>query len=79
MPKIDCLYNYVQAVNTDQVCTNNSVEQCIKQIIKIRNNVTDIIIHASNISNINNNKLCFQTDRSINTFQKSSALEVVIY
>lgn len=81
MRKIYFLYNYVQAVKyTDRVRINNSVEKCLKKIIKIRSNATDIIVQATNMcmSNIPNRKLCFQSDKDIIISQKSSVLKVVI-
>lgn len=76
MPHVDCLYNNVQAVNTNSVQINSSVEKCIKEITKIRNNVTDIIDSDSNMFNLNTKKRRLESDENIHISRKSSVLEV---
>lgn len=76
MPHVDCLYNNVQAVNTDPVQINSSVEKFKNEISKIRNNVTDIIENASNMPNINIKKSHLESHETMNISRKNAVLEV---
>lgn len=76
MPHVDCLYNNVQAVNTDPVQINSSVEKFKNEISKIRNNVTDIIENASNMPNINIKKSRLESHETMNISRKNAVLEV---
>jgi len=77
MPHVDCLYNNVQAVNTDPVQINSSVEKFKNEISKIKNNVTDIIENASNMPNINIKKSRLESHETMNILsRKNAVLEV---
>lgn len=75
MPHVDCLYNSVQARNTDPVQINHSVKSFINEIDKIRDNMSSICLTTSNQSDIiHSNKRKTTEDTSMT--KKMNALEV---
>lgn len=76
MPHVVFLNNNAQAVNTDPVQINSSVEKFKNEISKIRNNVTDIIESASNMPNINIKKSRLESHETMNISRKNTVLEV---
>ncbi|XP_025413812.1 uncharacterized protein LOC112685954 [Sipha flava] len=71
MPHVDCLYNAVQARNTDPVQVQDSVRKFKIEIQKIRDNLTTLI----EISNIESSSKRKRIEDSMNN-KKLAALEV---
>lgn len=75
MPHIDCLYNSVQSKNTEPVQINNSVNIFIKEIKKIRNNMSMICLNVSKDSDMIYS-MKRKTTEDTKTTKKHNAIEV---
>ncbi|KAE9522751.1 hypothetical protein AGLY_016860 [Aphis glycines] len=75
MPHIDCLYNNVQAKNTDAVQIQKSIDCFNKEILKIRDDMTNICEHISKHPDIEITSKRRRVEDNINS-TKLAALKV---
>jgi len=67
MPHVDCLYNVVQAKNTDAVQIQKSINCFNKEILKIRDDMANICDHISNHPDIESTSKRRRVEDNINS------------